>query len=127
MQTAQDRRRAVQPETADTLAQMNEVAWEATDPQLLELCRRRLATLLDGAPDDIDLDALSARDRAFIAFTDQFVFSVASVTEGEVEALLAHADHLEVYRFVAALYTLEMTLRIEIAGRVVLAPEEVSA
>lgn len=128
MSTTADPLRAAQPETAAALARMREVAWETTDAELLELCRLRVAALLgaDHAPERPDVE-LTERELAFRAFTEQFVFSVASVTDAQVDALLRHADAVEVYRFVAALYSLEMSLRVELAGRVVLGPEEVAA
>lgn len=128
MPATDDPRHAAQPEVAAALAHMQQAAWAATDPELLGRCHRRVAALLGGEQEDDDDAAAtppSERDAAFLAFTDQFVFSVASVGDRDVEALLAHAEPVDVYRFVAALYSLEMSMRIEIATRAVLAPEEV--
>lgn len=119
-------RHAAQPETAAALDRMNDAAWEAADPELLELCRRRVAALLDGEEDPVGPRALSDREQAFMSFTEQFVLSVAGTTDADVDALLAHAGPVDVYRFVAALYTLEMTMRIDIAGRVALPAPEVT-
>jgi hypothetical protein len=116
MQATQARRHAAQPETAAALEHMKSTAGRATDPALLELCRRRLAALLDGA-EDVDAEGLTEREQAFLAFTDQFVFSVASVSGADVDALLAFAEPVDVYQFTCALYTMEMSLRIEIATR----------
>jgi alkylhydroperoxidase family enzyme len=118
---------AAQPETAAALARARDAAWEATDPELLELCRRRVEALLTGADAGPGPDGLGEREQAFLAFCDQFVFSVASVSEQDVAALLEHAGHVEVYEFVAALYALEMSRRIELTAGIVLAAEEVSA
>lgn len=119
-------RHAAQPETEAALDRMNDAAWAATDPDLLDLCGRRVAALLDGGEDPVGSRALTEREQAFLAFTEQFVLSVAGTTDAEVDALLAHAGPVDVYRFVAALYTLEMTMRIDIAGRVVLPASEVT-
>lgn len=113
-----------QPETAAALDHLKAVAWASADPVLLERCARQVASLLgDGNPEELD-DGLGGREGASLAFTEQFVFSVASVSDDDVEALLAHAEPLEVYRFVCALYALEMSHRIETVGRVVLGAEE---
>lgn len=117
MPSTQTPRHAAQPETAAALDRMNDAAWKAADPELLELCRRRVAAMLDGAEDPVGSRALTDREQAFMSFTEQFVLSVAGTTDSDVEALLAHAGPVDVYRFVAALYTLEMTMRIDIAGR----------
>jgi hypothetical protein len=127
MTTRDDPLYAVQPETAAALNHMQAVAREATDPTLFELCRQRVFELLDDG-DPIPAESLlTGAERAFVAFTDQFVFSVASVSDADVDALLEHARPLDVYQFVAALYSVEMSLRIEIASRAVLGREEVSA
>lgn len=123
MQATQARRHAAQPETATALEHMKTTAGGATDPALLELCRRRLAALLDGGEDVAD-DGLTDRERAFLAFTDQFVFSVASVAGRDVDALLAYEAPVDVYQFTCALYTLEMSLRIEIATRAIMPATE---
>jgi len=129
MPAQSDPRFDAQPETAAALAQMKEVAWTATDPELLELCRVRMALMLASGEDlkEPAPETLSDRELAFLAFTEQFVLSVASVSDSEVNALLAYAEPVDVYSFVAALYSLEMTLRIEMASRVLLAPEEAAA
>jgi hypothetical protein len=127
MTSTETPRHAAQPETAAALDRMNEAAWEAADRELLELCHRRVASLLDGAEDPVGSRRLTEREQAFLAFTEQFVFSVAGTTDADVDALLAHAGPIDVYRFVAALYTLEMTMRIEIAARVALPAAEVTS
>lgn len=127
MKSTETPRHAAQPETAAALDRMNDAAWEAADPELLELCRRRIAAMLDGAEDPVGPRGLTEREQAFLSFTEQFVFSVAGTTDADVDALLAHAGPVDVYRFVAALYTLEMTMRIDIAGRVVLPATEITA
>jgi hypothetical protein len=126
MQATQARRHAAQHETATALEHVKTVAEDATDLVLLDLCRRRLDELLDGGP-PVDSAGLSTREIAFLAFTDQFVFSVASVGEQDVAALLVHAEPLDVYQYTCALYALELSLRIEIATRAVLPDQEATA
>ncbi len=127
MMSTESPRHAAQPETAAALDEMTRAAWRAADPDLLELCRRRVAAMLEGEDDPVATRELTDREQAFMAFTDQFVFSVAGTTDAHVDALLAHAGPVDVYRYVAALYALEMTMRIEIAGRVVLGGAEATA
>jgi alkylhydroperoxidase family enzyme len=118
---------AAQPEVASALNRMQAVAREATDPALLELCRQRVSELLDDGDPIPPSRLLTPAERAFLAFTDQFVFSVASVSDDDVAKLLEHAEPVDVYRFVAALYSVEMSLRIDIVGRSVLGQQEVLA
>ena len=118
---------AAQPDVAEALNRMQAVAREATDPALLELCRQRVSELLDDGDPIPPSRLLTPAERAFLAFTDQFVFSVASVSDADVAALLEHAEPVDVYRFVAALYSVEMSLRIDIVGRSVLGQQEVPA
>jgi alkylhydroperoxidase family enzyme len=123
--------------------------WERVpDPDLLELCRLRVAALL-GARDGgvgarpggdlaIDADKLAAlddwaesplfdaRERAYLDFTEQFVTSVSEITDAQVEALREYDDQMSVRIFVAALYVLELSQRAAIVSDVVLNPQEVS-
>ena len=62
-------------------------------------------------------------ERAHLAFTEQFVTSVRDVSADDVDALLEHASPAEVHSFVAALYVVELTQRVDMVARVVLAGE----
>jgi alkylhydroperoxidase family enzyme len=128
------------PAAAAELGQVNEAAWRSTDPAVLELCRRRIVAMLGGdaqaGEDDarareLGLDArklaalerwersdlFTPRERAHLAFTEQFVISVASVSDGLVQDLLEHADEREVYDFASALYVVELTQRLDLVAR----------
>ncbi|ARN75821.1 hypothetical protein [Oceanicoccus sagamiensis] len=62
---------------------------------------------------------MSAKEQAFIAFTEQFIVSVGTMTDEQVQRLLAFASADEVYAFVNALYVTDMSRRLElVAGRV---------
>jgi len=63
---------------------------------------------------------LSAADRAYLAFTEQFVTSVPHISPDEIEALLEHSDPERVYAFIEALYLMEMTERVDIVMRAAL-------
>jgi alkylhydroperoxidase family enzyme len=70
--------------------------------------------------------AFTPAERAHLAFTEQFVFSVGDVTKEQVDALLEHASAEDVHSFVAALYSVELTQRIDMVARVVLGPADES-
>jgi len=134
------------PEAAGELARVGDAAWEATDPVLLELCRRRLKAMLGDATgaerdaeravglglDRCKLEALdrwersdlfTPAERAHLAFTEQFVTSVSAVSDRHVDDLLDHADEQQVYDFAAALYVVELTQRLELVARSTFARE----
>jgi alkylhydroperoxidase family enzyme len=132
------------PEAAAELAAVEGAAWETADPALLELCRRRVVALLGGAaPDGPDAgrarelgldeqklaalgrwersDFFSPAERAHLAFTEQFVVSVAALSDEHVQDLLRHADARQVYAFASALYVIEMTERLRLVTGAILA------
>jgi len=133
--------RGLQPEASAALARMNATAWEASDPGLLELCRclivsmlgeeatRRAANPAAPAPTADQLAALGAwrasdvfspLERAALEFTEQFVVSVSSVTDEQVEALRSRLGDEKTYAFAAALYVIEMSERLRIVSAAVL-------
>jgi len=138
------RLRDLQPGASAWLARANAAAWKATDPALLELCRCLVAAMLDtdtgsragqavvSALESEKLAAVenwessevfSPLERAALEFTAQFVLSVSTVSDEQVEALRAHLDDEEVYAFAAALYVVEMTERLKMVSDVVLREE----
>ncbi len=132
------------PEVRDVLGALHGELWQAPRPEILELCRLRIASLQgdDGeaarpaprAPVDPqkaaaiaswpDSPLFSERERACLAFTEQFVGDVAGVTQRDVDALLAHFTPGEVQAFVSALLALEQHQRLALGLRTVLAPME---
>ena len=129
---------ALQPDAVAALAAARHEAWTATDRGVLGLCDLRVAALLGddtpspyAAPRDkaLALDdwpsspLFTAAERAHLAFTEQFVTSVASVSDADVDALLAHASQREVFEFISALYVLEMSRRVAMTSRAVLGPD----
>jgi alkylhydroperoxidase family enzyme len=104
--------RELHPEGVAELDNATEVAWRAVDPDLLELCRRRVAEMIGAAPAAATSDELlTTRERAHLEFTEQFVISVSTVGPEQVDALLEHASAQEVYDFSCALYLIEMSMR----------------
>lgn len=136
---------ADRPAVAACLAGARRAAWATVDPVLLELCRVRIAMLL-GCPDEVDARtgaALAAgldeavvadlaswavspsfgpRERACLAFCEQFVIDVAGMDD---ELALAVADHLGAQGLAdltAALLVVEQRQRLRLAWERLLAP-----
>ena len=143
-----DRMRLSAASATSALDTLVEVAWESTDAEILELCRLRIAAMLGddvglvrsaaerGAPSAEKVAALgswwnsdlfSERERARIAFTEQFVTSVASMTDDDVDALLAHDSEEETYRFVCAVYAMDAATRACIVSRALFADDDAPA
>ena len=111
-------------------------AWSATDPALLELCRRRMAMLLRHGPtlDEMteservtlaawpDDPALGSAERAALELTEQFVIDVATATDEQVTGLADHLGDRSVIDFVDALLVVEQRMRLELGLGAVLGP-----
>jgi len=106
----------LQPDAAAQLRRAREAARaEVADPELLELCLGRMDAMLSRAA-WAEPEGLTARERAYLDFSEQFSLAVADVSAGQVEALLAHDSEEDVCRFVGALYPLEMSRRVELVA-----------
>jgi alkylhydroperoxidase family enzyme len=99
------------PEGAAALAHMIEEAWKAIDPAVLARCRRRIRELL-GVEEPVPHDEPDAH----LALTEQFVRSVSGVTDAQIEALRRLGDDASVYAFVAALYVVDMSERLDLVA-----------
>lgn len=109
----------LQPDIAPQLHNMMTLATEATDPQLLELCTGYIDAALSLQNWTPPHSPLTAKEQAFIAFTEQFVTSVGTMSDDQVQDLLAFASADEVYAFVSSIYVTDMVRRLElVAGRV---------
>jgi alkylhydroperoxidase family enzyme len=125
-----DRLAALSPEAVAALSAVVAAAWEANDPVLLELARLRIATLLDNPVDFArrtasareagltdakvaDLAAwptsprFTARERACLSLTEQFVIDANGVTEAQVADVTEHLGVAGCYTFVEAVSVLE--------------------
>jgi alkylhydroperoxidase family enzyme len=103
-------------------------AWGATDPELLELCRLRMAMLLDHRPTMVATpvkrlsalsewpgsDEFSAVERACLAFTEQYTIDVAAMTDDLVSAVRRHLGDEGLADFVNALLVVEQRMRLEL-------------
>lgn len=110
---------ALHPEVISEMRTVLQLAHDTTDPALLELCAGYIDAALNNRlwqpPHE-----LTEKEKAFIAFTEQFVTSVSTMQDVQVQRLLEHASADEVYAFVNALYVTDMTSRLDIvAGRMV--------
>ena len=83
----------------------------------LELCRAAIEATLTGAEPPQGTDALT---RAQLAFSEQFAFAVGSVSDEQIDALRVHLAEDELWTFVAAIYELDMALRLERVAKAVL-------
>ena len=136
--------RSLQPDGVAELALVNKAARESTDPELLELCRCLIVAMLEekaphpltdpvvpglaadkiAALDDrAESVAFSPLERAALEFTEQFVISVSTMSDEQVEVLRAHLGDEKTYAFAAALYVIEMTERLRIISGVVFGNE----
>jgi hypothetical protein len=109
------------PSISSELNNMAGVATDVVDPRLLALC----ASYIDAALCQRDwtppANGLTAKERAFIAFTEQFTTSVSTMTDEQVDKLLEYASADEVYNFASALYVVDMTRRLDlVAGKVLI-------
>ena len=135
--------RPLQPEATDALERAHDVATATVpDPAVFELCRARLAELLGHPatavdpvvqpeeakratlPDWRQSGAFTEKERAHLDFTEQYVMSVAALTDAQVDALLAHGSALEVHTFIVALYVTEFRMRLSLVASAVLGDDD---
>ena len=105
----------LQPEAAGLLARAQELA----RVERLALCRRALEATLFGA-EPPTTDGLDALTLAQLEFAEQFAVSVGGVSDAQVEALRAWLTDDELWAFVAAIYELDMELRLARVAEAVL-------
>ena len=136
---------SVQPALAAHLAALERAAWSTVDPVLLELCRVRIAMLLGCADeaqalsdaavaaglDEAALAELSswpisprfgARERACLAFCEQFVIDVAGLDDDMASAVAEHLGPQGLADFTAALLVVEQRQRLRLAWERLLEP-----
>jgi hypothetical protein len=110
---------ALHPSVAPQLLNIMQLATEAADPQLLALCTSYIDAALTLQTWTPPHSPLTEKEQAFIAFTEQFITSVGTMSDNQVQDLLAFASADEVYDFVNAIYVTDMTRRLElVAARV---------
>jgi hypothetical protein len=126
------------PRVAASLAAAHVAAWQVVDPVVLELCRLRLAQLFGDTADFavrtpaavaagvdesmvVELSGwpgsplFGQRERACLAFCEQFFIDVASVSTDQTEAVGAELGVQGLTDFVSALLVIEQRLRLRLA------------
>ena len=111
------------PEPAAGLAEVERVVGETVDARTLELVRDRVTGLLGLGPAALDdwrsSSELDERDRALLGFVEQFVFSVSSMGDDDVTALLDHVSPTQLHEISNAVWAVDLTARLDrVAGAV---------
>lgn len=109
-------------------------SWKVVDDELLGICRNRAAMLMRHEPtvaamSDADLaelrtwptsDRFGPRERAAIAFTEQYLMDVATLTDAQVGELRTHLGDQGLADFVNALLVVEQRMTLELSLAAVL-------
>jgi alkylhydroperoxidase family enzyme len=116
-------------EVADEMVLANEAAWSSVDATLLDVCRLRIAMLLGCKAEQSTthnthrIDAIGAwptdprfdaQDRSALAFTEHYLFDVASLDDETANELKAHLGDNGLQNFVAALLIVEQRIRLRL-------------
>jgi hypothetical protein len=124
------------PDVFESFDQLEQQLALVVPSAVAELARARMAMLLGAPAPPVSPDAavaskvaqlrdwptsplFSARDRAFLAVTEQFLMDVTGIGQGHIDSLLEHFTIEETYAFVNALWFMEAMQRL---GLVVGAP-----
>jgi hypothetical protein len=102
------------PAVLEALTSAHDAAWKAVDPDILELCRRRIAALLGNEVED-GPEPESAAQRACLEFAEQFVIDVASLSDAQAEAVGKELGGDGLSSFVNALLVIEQRQRLQLA------------
>jgi alkylhydroperoxidase family enzyme len=121
-------------DVCNAMAQAHDAAWKATDPRTLELARLLVALLLhcdaehDARTPGIEItdavvkelprwptsSAFTDAERAALAFTEQFVTDVASLSDQTAETLRAQIGDVGLNNFTRALLVVEQRIRLRL-------------
>lgn len=114
-----------------------DTCWKTLDPADVELIRLRVAgihghvvagaqrspafalddRLVSALPRWWDSDVFSTRERALLGFVEQFVFSVSSMTDELVDALLATDDPVRVHELSNAVWAFDLITRLDMVAK----------
>jgi alkylhydroperoxidase family enzyme len=138
---------ALFPGAGDSVTRLHRVIWEHGDPVLLELCRLRIATLLEfeaglrirnaraeraGLTQD-KIESLnlwptsplfSERERACLALAEQMLMDASGMTDEIVRDVLEHLPPPECYALVQAVNAMETLQRGCLVLGIETSPEE---
>jgi hypothetical protein len=102
------------PSLRVALDELRDAAIDSVDPELLDLCRSRLALLIGlDSPTVAPRPDRTMRERVCIDFTEQFVIDVAGITDKQVAALVSELGPNGATGFVYALLAAEQRLRMQ--------------
>lgn len=106
------------PSLRDALRELRDAAIDSVDsvdPELLDLCRSRMAVLIGISPPTLEPARRDRpqRERVCIDFTEQFVIDVAGITDGQVAALVSQLGLDGATEFVYSLLAVEQRLRMQ--------------
>jgi alkylhydroperoxidase family enzyme len=134
--TGEDPRPIVAPEATAAWTALSNSVWRASDPELLELARMRIAMLLrdpgaverrpQGAPrlsedkvaslaDWPTSPLFSETERVALSFTERFVIDVAGIGDADRGALTAQLPADQIGGFVIGIYAFDYERRTELA------------
>jgi hypothetical protein len=108
----------LKPEPYEAVRRVLTAAWSATDPAVLELCRRRLAQLSSARAELTGLDGWEAgrrftpHERAALAFAEQYHYDHRLLAGGLTDALSEHLTRRQLVNFVWALQMNDAYIRI---------------
>jgi hypothetical protein len=116
----------LKPDVYDALRKTLTLAWQITDSRLLDLCRLRLAQMVDaraeiGGADEALLGELedcrsgsvfSERERVALSFAEQYHLDHKRIAEEQKEELARHFSPREVVNFVWALHMNDAYARV---------------
>jgi alkylhydroperoxidase family enzyme len=138
---------AMFPDAADSMARLHRVIWKQGDPILLELCRLRIATLLEfeaglrirseqaraaglteNKVESLNLwptsPLFSDRERACLALAEQLLMDASGMTDEIVDEVLEHLSPSECYALVQAVSAMETLQRGCLVLGIERSPEE---
>jgi alkylhydroperoxidase family enzyme len=129
------KRRSEHREVHAALVTCCSAAWNGVETRLLSLCRERVAQML-GCPSETTVAASAEqrllasdigdlgswrqstrfddRERVCLAFTEQFVFDVASLDDSTVHRVSEALGHEGLLAFVSALLVVEQRIRLRL-------------
>lgn len=99
----------------ESLDEADRAARAVVDPALLALCEKRVAQLLGHRSDPIEVSALTDLEAACLAFTEQWVIDVASMTDEVVAPVAERLGDAGLMDFAHALLVVEQRLRLDLA------------
>ena len=112
-----ERHLAAHPDVLEQLDLARDAAWQTVDQRLLGLCEQRIREILGTADETILADWYSSTDlspteKACIAFTEEYMIDVASLTDDTAARVREHLGDQATADFVSALLVVEQRQRI---------------